>query len=346
MKLNKISLPILTALLGTGLVFSAQAQAKGRLVVYCSATNILCETTTKAFGDKYDVKTSFIRNGSGSTFAKVEAEKNNPQADVWFGGTFDPQAQAAELGLLHAYRSPNVDQIVERFQDPAKTKGNYASAIYMGILGFGVNTERLKKLGINEVPKCWKDLTDPRLKGEIQIADPQSSGTAYTAIATFVQLWNEQQAFDYFKLLHPNISQYTKFGVAPSRNTARGETAIGIGFLHDYALEKQQGAPLELVIPCEGTGYELGGVSILKGARNLDNAKLFVDWALSKEGQELAWKEGQALQILTNTTAEQSPLAFDPTKLNLINYDFEKYGATEERKRLIEKWVQDIKLAK
>ena len=346
MKLNKISLPILTALLGTGLVFSAQAQAKGRLVVYCSATNILCETTTKAFGDKYDVKTSFIRNGSGSTFAKVEAEKNNPQADVWFGGTFDPQAQAAELGLLHAYRSPNVDQIVERFQDPAKTKGNYASAIYMGILGFGVNTERLKKLGINEVPKCWKDLTDPRLKGEIQIADPQSSGTAYTAIATFVQLWNEQQAFDYFKLLHPNISQYTKSGVAPSRNTARGETAIGIGFLHDYALEKQQGAPLELVIPCEGTGYELGGVSILKGARNLDNAKLFVDWALSKEGQELAWKEGQALQILTNTTAEQSPLAFDPTKLNLINYDFEKYGATEVRKRLIEKWVQDIKLAK
>ena len=265
---------------------------------------------------------------------------------MWFGGTFDPQAQAAELGLLHAYRSPNVDQIVERFQDPAKTKGNYASAIYMGILGFGVNTERLKKLGINEVPKCWKDLTDPRLKGEIQIADPQSSGTAYTAIATFVQLWNEQQAFDYFKLLHPNISQYTKSGVAPSRNTARGETAIGIGFLHDYALEKQQGAPLELVIPCEGTGYELGGVSILKGARNLDNAKLFVDWALSKEGQELAWKEGQALQILTNTTAEQSPLAFDPTKLNLINYDFEKYGATEERKRLIEKWVQDIKLAK
>ena len=242
MRLKKISLSIATALLGAGMMFSAQAEAKGRLVVYCSATNILCETSTKAFGEKYDVKTSFIRNGSGSTFAKVEAEKNNPQADVWFGGTFDPQAQAAELGLLQAYRSPNVDQIVERFQDPAKTKGNYASAIYMGILGFGVNTERLKKLGINEVPKCWKDLTDPRLKGEIQIADPQSSGTAYTAIATFVQLWDEQQAFDYFKKLHPNVSQYTKSGIAPSRNAARGETAIGIGFLHDYALEKQQGA--------------------------------------------------------------------------------------------------------
>ncbi len=316
------------------------------LIVYCSATNEMCEAEIKAFGEKYDVKTSFIRNGSGSTFAKIEAEKNNPQADVWYGGTFDPQSQAGELGLLQPYRSPNVDQIVPRFQDPAKVKGNYTSAIYMGILGFGVNTERLKKLGINEVPKCWKDLTDPRLKGEIQIADPQSSGTAYTAIATFVQLWGEDAAFDYFKNLHPNISQYTKSGITPSNNTERGETTIGIGFLHDYALQKQQGAPIEMIVPCEGTGYELGGVSILKGARNLDNAKHFVDWVLSKEGQELAWQKGNSLQILTNTTAQQSPTAFDPTKLNLIDYDFEKYGAADERKRLIGKWVDSIKLSK
>ncbi len=345
MKLKKISFTISTALLGAGLMFSAQAEAKGRLVVYCSATNEMCEAVTKSFETKFDVKTSFIRNGSGSTFAKVEAEKNNPQADVWYGGTFDPQAQAAELGLLQAYRSPNVDQVVERFQDPAKVKGNYVSAIYMGILGFGVNTERLKKLGINEVPKCWKDLTDPRLKGEIQVADPQSSGTAYTAIATFVQLWGDQAAFDYFKQLHPNVSQYTKSGVTPSRNTARGETTVGIGFLHDYAVEKKNGAPIEMIVPCEGTGYELGGLSIIKGARNLDNAKLFVDYVLSKEGQEVAWKKGESHQTLTNTTAEQSPTAFDPSKLNLINYDFEKYGAAEERKRLIEKWVQDVKLA-
>lgn len=345
MKLKKISLAISTALLGVGLMFSAQAEAKGRLVVYCSATNEMCEAVTKSFETKFDVKTSFIRNGSGSTFAKVEAEKNNPQADVWYGGTFDPQAQAAELGLLQPYRSPNIDQVVERFQDPAKIKGNYVSAIYMGILGFGVNTERLKKLGINEVPKCWKDLTDPRLKNEIQIADPQSSGTAYTAIATFVQLWGEQPAFDYFKQIHPNISQYTKSGVTPSRNTARGETTIGIGFLHDYAVEKKNNAPIEMIVPCEGTGYELGGLSIIKGARNLDNAKLFVDYVLSKEGQEVAWKKGESHQTLTNTTAEQSPTAFDPSKLNLINYDFEKYGAAEERKRLIEKWVQEIKLA-
>ncbi len=90
------------------------------------------------------------------------------------------------------------------------------------------------------MPKCWKDLTKPEYKGEIQIADPQSSGTAYTALATFAQLWGDDQAFDYLKQLNANVSQYTKSGIAPARNAARGETAIGIGFLHDYSLEKNR----------------------------------------------------------------------------------------------------------
>lgn len=344
MKLKSLSLALSTLLLST--VFASQAHASGRLVVYCSATHLFCEQETQAFSQKYDVKVSFIRNGSGSTFAKIEAEKNHPQADVWYGGTLDPQSQAGELGLLQPYQSSNLAQIVEKFRDPAKLKGNYSSAVYMGILGFGVNLDRLKKLGIEKVPTTWEDLLDPRLAGEIQIADPQSSGTAYTAIATFVQLWGEEKAFEYFKKLHKNVSQYTKSGVTPSRNTARGETAIGIGFLHDYSVEKKNGANIEIVAPKDGTGYELGGISILKGARNVDNAKLFVDWALSKEAQELSWKKADAFQVLTNTTAEQSPYSLDPSQLNLINYDFAKYGSSEERKRLIDKWVNDVKLVK
>ncbi len=326
-------------------MLSCAVQAKGRLVVYCSATNEMCEAETKAFGEKYDVKTSFIRNGTGSTLAKIDAEKKNPQADVWYGGTLDPQSQAGEMGLLQAYKSPNLEQIMEKFRDPAKVKGNLSSAVYVGILGFGVNTDRLKEKKL-PVPKCWKDLTKPEYKGEIQIADPQSSGTAYTALATFVQLWGEDQAFDYLKQLNANVSQYTKSGIAPARNAARGETAIGVGFLHDYSLEKEQGAPLELISPCEGTGYEIGGVSILKGARNPDNARLFVDWVLSKEAQELAWKKGKSYQILTNTTAETSPNSLKLDDLKLINYDMNKYGSTDVRKALINKWVSEVKMGK
>ncbi|WP_299021113.1 ABC transporter substrate-binding protein [uncultured Photobacterium sp.] len=320
-----------------------QVMAQGRLVVYCSATNAMCEAETKAFSEKYDVKTSFVRNGSGSTLAKIQAERKNPRADVWYGGTLDPQSQAGEMDLLAAYKSPELNNIMEKFRDPAKRKGNYSSAVYMGILGFGVNTERLAEKGL-PIPRCWNDLTKPEYKEEIQIADPQSSGTAYTALATFIQLWDEDKAFDYFKQLDKNISQYTKSGVTPSRNSARGEIAIGIGFLHDYSLEQSKGAPLELISPCEGTGYEIGGVSIIKGARNMDNAKLFVDWVLSKEGQQLAWQKGKSFQILTNTAAEQSPNALDPKKLSLINYDMETYGSSDERKRLINKWVNVVKM--
>lgn len=320
-----------------------QVLAEGRLVVYCSATNAMCEAETKAFSDKYDVKTSFVRNGSGSTLAKIEAEKNNPRADVWYGGTLDPQSQAGEMDLLQAYKSPQLEFVMDSFKDPAKRKGNYSSAVYMGILGFGVNTKRLEEKGV-PIPRCWNDLVKPEYKGEIQIADPQSSGTAYTALATFIQLWGEDKAFEFFKSLDNNISQYTKSGVTPSRNAARGEIAIGVGFLHDYSLEQSKGAPLELISPCEGTGYEIGGVSIIKGARNIDNAKLFVDWVMSKEGQELAWKKGKSFQILTNTQAEQSPNALDPTKLKLINYDMDTYGSSSERKRLINKWVEVVKM--
>lgn len=327
-----------------GATFAApQALAEGRLVVYCSATNAMCEAETKAFSDKYDVKTSFIRNGSGSTLAKIEAEKNNPRADVWYGGTLDPQSQAGEMDLLQPYKSPKLEFVMDNFKDPAKRKGNYSSAVYMGILGFGVNTKRLEEKGV-PIPRCWSDLVKPEYKGEIQIADPQSSGTAYTALATFIQLWGEDKAFEFFKSLDKNISQYTKSGVTPSRNAARGEIAIGVGFLHDYSLEQSKGAPLELISPCEGTGYEIGGVSIIKGARNIDNAKLFVDWVMSKEGQELAWKKGKSFQILTNTQAEQSSNALDPTKLKLINYDMDTYGSSDERKRLINKWVDVVKM--
>ncbi|MGY4677332.1 ABC transporter substrate-binding protein [Pasteurella sp. P03HT] len=344
MKHVKTSL-ISTALLLGGAFASYHALAEGRLTVYCSAQNTMCEQEVEAFGKKYDVNVSHIRAGTGSILARIDAEKSNPQGDVWYGGTLDPHSQAGEMGLLTPYKSPNLQYIPDELKDPAKMKGNYTSAIYLGVLGFGVNTERLAKLGI-PVPKCWKDLTDPRLKNEIQSADPQSSGTAYTALATFIQLWGEEKAFTYLKALHKNVSQYTKSGNTATRNTARGEASIGIGFLHEHSIEKEKGAPVELVVPCEGTGYEIGGVSIIKGARNLDNAKRFVDWALSKEAQELSWQKGETHQILTNSEAKQSPYSLDFKSINLIDYDFDKYGASDERKRLIKKWVDDVKLAK
>jgi iron(III) transport system substrate-binding protein len=317
------------------------AEAKGRLAMYCSMQPDWCQLAVENFSKKYDVKVSMTRNGSGSTYAKIAAEKANPKGDVWYGGTLDPHSQAGVNDLLVSYKSPSLKDIGEPYRNPATSKKNHSSGIYVGILGFSYNTELLKKAGL-KAPACWSDLIKPEFKGHVQVASPQSSGTAYTATSTFVQLWGEEKAFDYFKKLHKNISQYTKSGSAPGKNAARGEVMVGIGFLHDHAKEKGKGFPIKLIAPCEGTGYEIGGLSIIKGARNLDNAKLFVDWALSKEGQEVAPK-AKAFQMPTNVKAAIPPEAIRMDSVKLIDYDFIKYGSQKTRKHLIDRWVKDVK---
>ncbi|MCB2099614.1 MAG: ABC transporter substrate-binding protein [Rhodobacterales bacterium] len=333
---------ILTALSAVAMVAGvSSAQADGRLVIYCSAQGDWCQKASETFGAKYDVRVSMTRNGSGSTYAKILAEKENPQGDVWYGGTLDPHSQAGVNGLLESYASPMLSEIGEPYRNPASSKQNHSTGIYVGVLGFSVNTDLLKKAGL-DMPRCWADLTKPEFKGQIQVASPQSSGTAYTATATFVQLWGEDKAFEYFKKLHSNVSQYTKSGSAPGKNAARGEAMIGIGFLHDHAKEKKKGFPLELVAPCEGTGYEIGGLSIVKGARNMDNAKKFVDWALTKEGQEVAASVG-SFQVPTNMNADVPKEAIRLDSVKLIDYDFVTYGSEDKRKSLIDRWIREVK---
>lgn len=320
---------------------ATSAMAKGRLVVYCSNEPKACQTAVDMFAKKYDVKVDMTRSGSGSTYAKILAEKDNPKGDVWYAGTLDPHSQAGVNGLLETYKSPNLPEIGEQFQNPATNKKNQTTGVYAGVLGYSVNTDLLKENNL-PMPQSWEDLTKPEYKGLIQIASPQSSGTAYTALATFVQLWGEDKAFDYFARLHKNVAQYTKSGSAPGKAAARGETLIGIGFLHDHAKQVKNGFPLELVVPSEGTGYEIGGLSIIKNGRNLENAKKFVDFMLSVEGQEIGGKIDM-FQVPTNIKAAVPKEAIPLEEVNLIDYDFVTYGTEEKRTGLIEKWVKEIK---
>lgn len=320
------------------------ANAEGRLTVYCSVQYPVCEKMAQIFSKKYNVDTKFVRNSTGATLAKIEAEKSQPQADIWYGGTIEPHFQAGKLGLLHHYRSPMQKEIMPQFKKLIDEKGDLTSIGYIIILGLGINTEKFEKLGIKEYPKSWKDLLDPRLKNEVQMPDPRSSGTGYTFIATLIQLWGEEEAFNYLKQLNKNISQYTKSGIEKT-NLSRGEAAATVGFINGYQTEQENGAPIKIILPNEGDSYSLGGISILKGARNLENAKLFMDWALTAEAQEIAWREEKMYQIPTNIHAKASPNSTDPKTLNLINFNFEHFGSAEEGKRLINKWVKEVKLA-
>lgn len=322
--------------------FTAQpAAAQGQQVnIICSVQAEWCNLIQTVYSKTTGVKVNMSLKGSGEALAQLIAERANPKTDIWFGGTGDPHLQAAEQGLSMEYRSASLPQLHEWAQAQAAQSGYKTVGIYSGPLGFGYNPELLAKKKVG-VPKSWADLLKPEYKGEIQVANPASSGTAYTMIATLVQMMGEDKAFEYMKGLHKNIQTYTRSGTGPIKAVARGETSVSISFVHDGPGEKMQGFPVETITPAEGTGAEIGSMSIIKGARNLEAAKKFYEWALTAQAQQFGAAARQ-FQLPSNKAAKIDPNVPDFKKIKFIKYDYAKYGASAERRRLIARWEKEV----
>jgi iron(III) transport system substrate-binding protein len=334
--------PVSAAIIGLAYAaLSAPAAAQGQVTVYCSILEEQCREGAAMFEKSTGIKVAMVRKSTGEVYAQVKAEASNPRGDVWWGGPGEPHLQAADEGLLDEYRSPRFTELHEWAQRHAEQSKFRTSGIYLGALGVGYNTEVLKKKNLPE-PKCWADLLDAKYADEIQIADPSSSGTAYVFLATTVQRLGEEKGFDYLKALHKNINQYTKSGIAPVKATALGETAIGIAFIHDMLTQQLQGAPIKTVAPCEGTGYETGSVSVIKGGKNPEAARRFVDFTLSPAAQDINAKL-KINSIPSNKNAQLSPDAPKFAEIKLIDYDTPRWGSPAERTRLLKKFDTDVK---
>ena len=317
------------------------AAAQGELVVYCTVQEEWCRPMVAAFEKATGIKVLMTRKSSGEFYAQLKAEAANPRGDIWWGGTGDPHLQAAEEGLTEPYKSTRMSELQDwAVRQWEQSKGRTVG-VYAGALGYSYNIEQAKKKGIGEL-KCWKDLLDPKLKDEIQVANPNSSGTSYTMLATLVQIMGEDKAFDYLKALHKNVNQYTKSGAAPARAAATGESLVGITFQHDAVVQAINGAQVKIVSPCEGTGYEIGSMSIIKGAKNLENAKKWYDWALTAEAQSIGANAKVSYQVPSNKNASAPPQAPKFSEIKLINYDFAKYGSSAERTLLLTKWDREV----
>ena len=317
------------------------ALAQGEVVVYCTVQEEWCRPMVAAFEKATGIKVLMTRKSSGEFYAQIKAEAANPRGDIWWGGTGDPHLQAAEEGLTEPYKSPRMAELQDWAVRQWEASKGRTVGVYAGALGYSYNTPQLAKKGIPE-PKCWADLTKPAFKDEVQVANPNSSGTSYTMLATFVQLWGEEKAFDFLKALHRNINQYTKSGAAPARAAATGESLVGITFQHDAVVQKVNGAPVTIVSPCEGTGYEIGSMSIIKGAKNMENAKKWYDWALSPEAQNVGPSAKVSYQVPSNKNASAPPGSPNLSEIKLINYDFAKYGSSAERTRLLKRWDTEV----
>jgi len=319
----------------TGVAFAA-----GRLNLICSTDELMCGLMKTRFEEETGVSVNMIRLGSGEAFARIKAEARNPKTDVWWGGTGDPHLQAASEGLTQEYKSPKLDELHDWAKKQAEVSGYKTVGIYTGALGWGYNTKLVAEKGLKE-PLCWADLLDPAYADEIQMPNPSSSGTGYTALGTLAQLMGEDKAFEYLKALGKNISNYTKSGQAPVTAAARGETTVGIVFLGTAVAQNLEGFPIKAVVPCEGTGYEVGSMSIVAGARNLDSAKIWYDWALSAKPQTYL-RDGKNYMFPANKNSAVPPELPALSDIKLLDYDFKTYGSSEMRQHLLQRWETEV----
>ena len=318
--------------------------AQGQLNLYCSSPNTAwCQGMANGFERLSGTKVAVIQKATGEMLAQIKAERDNPKGDVWWAGPGDSYLQAAEEGLLDEYRSPNVGQLYDWAQRITEISKNRVSGVYGGIIAIGYNTELMAKKKL-PVPACWKDLLNPAYKGEVMLGNPNSSGTAYLMLASLVQVFGENEAFRYMLELHRNVNQYARSGIGPMTAVTRGETALGSTVLHGVINEIVRGFPVLPVLPCEGVGYEIGSTAIIKGTRNPDAARRFVDFALSAAGQQIGL-DVKEYAIPTHRGVALPPQVPKLTDIKVIDYDFAKYGASAERKRLLERWEKDINAA-
>jgi iron(III) transport system substrate-binding protein len=308
--------------------------AAEEVVVYSSVDEENAKKLLDAFTRATGVQVRFTFLSSGPAVARLEAERGNPRADVWFGAPSENHVAAKEKGLTQSYLSPNAKDLAPKFRD----KDGYWTSFYMNPLGLGVNTKTLKDRGI-PLPASWEDLLRPELRSQIQMPSPQTSGTGYNMVAALVQMWGEEKAFAYLKRLHPNVQTYTQSGTAPSKAAAIGQAAIGIQFTPAFLQLADEGYPLQLVFPKEGVGFEAPAISIVKGAPHPDPARRLVDWFLTVEAQN-AITDAKTYFFPVHPGAKLAAglPAFD--RIPVMSYD--AVWAGENKKRLVDRWINEV----
>jgi iron(III) transport system substrate-binding protein len=330
--------------LALGGVRHAGAQSS-ELNLVCSFLDEWCQLMAISFERETGIRVALIRRSTGEAYAAIRAEAQNPRTDVWWGGTGDPHLQAARENLTEEYRSPLLAELHQWAVRHAEQSGYRSVGVISGALGITYNADELARRGIAE-PRCWTDLLNPQLRNEVQTSDPEASGTAYTMLVTLVTLMGEDPAFAYMLRLHANVNQYTRSGGFPARAVATGETLVGITFVDNALVQIAGGAgAVRVVTPCEGTGYEIGAMSIVRGARNMAAARRYYDWALSARAQALGVESGNSFSFPSNRNAPSPRLAPRLEDTRLVDYDFARFGAPETRRRLLERFNREIRRA-
>jgi iron(III) transport system substrate-binding protein len=311
---------------------SVSALAKTQLTVYSAIEAEDLKKYAATFNEDHpDIEINWVRDSTGIVTAKLLAEKNNPQADIVWGLAATSLMLLKSEGMLEPYSPAGVDKLDPKFRDSANPTSWTGMDAWVAAVCF--NTIEGEKNGL-PIPTSWKDLTNPVYKGHISMPNPSSSGTGFLDVSSWLQIFGESEGWKYMDALHENISAYTHSGSKPCKQAAAGESSIGISFAFRGAKSKADGAPIEIIVPTEGVGWDMEATAIIKGTKNLDAAKTLADWSISLKANQM-YNDAYAVVAIPGIA---KPVPFFPENLvsSMIDNDFD-YAASN-RASILEEW--------
>jgi iron(III) transport system substrate-binding protein len=324
---------LLAGAAGALIAFAALPALAGELTVYTAIEADQLAKYQARFNEAHpDITINFVRDSTGVVTAKFLEEADNPQADIVWGLAATSLLLFKTEGLMEAYAPKGVERL-----DP-KMKDRDAPPYWVGMDAWSavicVNTVESEKHQL-PLPTSWKDLTNPVYKGHVVMPNPASSGTGFLDVSSWIQLFGEEEAWKYMDGLHENIAAYTHSGSKPCKQAAAGEFAIGISFEYRAASSKSDGAPIEIVVPSEGIGWDLEAAGIVKGTDNLADAQTLMDWLITDDAMVM-YNEGYAVLAVPGLA---KPVPNIPPNLvdSFIENDFE--WAATNRARILEEWT-------
>jgi len=321
---------------GTTVTNVAVAAEKTEILVYTAAALDDLNRRRKNFEEATpDVTIRWLRPGStGVTVARLLAEKDNPKADAIYGIGATHMMVLARAGILHPYRPKYYDTVTPKFRDPKNDPPMWVGE-YAYIASICFNTVLTKKKGIPR-PTSWKDLTKPVYKGHIIMPSPNASGTGFLNVSSWLQMFGWDEGWKFMDALDKNIAYYERSGSKPCVHAGQGEIPLGISFAFRGVREIRKGAPLEIIPPSEGLGWEMNASGIHKGTKKLVAAQKFMDW-VSSEGASVMHNETYAIVSHPKVAKKVEHYPADPMN-KIIKNDF--YWASDNREKILNEWTK------
>lgn len=296
------------------------AKKAGTVTLYSPNAAEVNNPIIKEFQERTGIEVQLISGGTGDLLKRVQAEAANPLGDIFWAGGAD--SLEAYKQYFEPYKTKEYDNLEPQYVDKNNVWTPFA-ALPMVIM---YNKELVKA---GEEPKSWNDLLDAKWKGKIAFADPAKSGSSYTQLTTMLTAFGKnEQGWDFVKKFVKNLDGKVLSGSGlVYKGVADKEFAIGVT-LEEAALRYVEGgAKVGIIYPSEGTSAVPDGAAIIKGTKNPEQAKQFIDFLVGKDVQSLIQKEFKRRSVRKDAETIQG--VAQTKDIKLVQYDFD-FAATKK----------------